>query len=651
MTSGGRRVRLVVRAFGWRGVTRRAWYVARLRSGWFRHALPCGPIAGATTPPLWSHRYDIDAIRSSYHGLALADQARSDVVTEADRVLIGELRFFGGHHREVGWPPIWTDPKGAQQSLPMVHWSLVGDDLGSADIKDVWESSRFAFTFVLVRAFVFTGDDRYAEQWWRAVEDWTESNPPNTGPNWRCGQETALRGIALCFGVSAFGNHTASTPQRHAIATALLAASLTRIRPTVGYALSQRNNHAISELAFLLALEPAINSKWVARLEEVLGDQWYPDGSYSQQSFVYQRLAAHALVWLLHARHDLPSSLIESIRGCLAATAEFFERCSDPVSGMLPNSGANDGSLLLDLARADRMDARPLLALLGQDVQSAAAAEPCIWFPPGQVGLPTGSAHAAHTSSYHTLRGPLSLLITRAGNARHRPADDDQQAIELFLEGARTVLDPGSFRYSAAPPWRQPFTSTAAHSMARPRGSSAGYTAGRFLREPMPPAAVVASNATAETDVLVTRRTEGGISLTRTIVRVVDRYGVVDSAEGGEFVVHWLMPGGTTGDPITGFRTATGHRCVVTGGSVEVRRRRDDDPTSGWWSPTYANLEAAFAFDVTVAAEAIALARFAPEGQEVLSVEDVIEALAGLSELQEVRSRLVGTRTEHHRNG
>ncbi len=76
----------------------------------------------------------------------------------------------------------------------MLHWSEIADFSAKVgDIKVVWEMSRFHWATVFARAWRISGDAHYlsAMQLW--MEDWWRCNPPNTGPNWMCGQETSIR--------------------------------------------------------------------------------------------------------------------------------------------------------------------------------------------------------------------------------------------------------------------------------------------------------------------------------------------------------------------------------------------------------------------------------------------------------------------------
>src|SRR6185295_14728429 len=92
-----------------------------------------------------------------------------------------------------------------------------------------------------------TSDESYIELFWSAVEDWRAKNPPQQGPNWKCGQETAFRVMAWCFALYGLMDAQATTAARVAVLAQMIAVSAHRIQANIDYALSQRNNHGISE--------------------------------------------------------------------------------------------------------------------------------------------------------------------------------------------------------------------------------------------------------------------------------------------------------------------------------------------------------------------------------------------------------------------
>jgi hypothetical protein len=613
------RLRLVLLAFGWRGIVRRLRYVVALRSGILRRRLPVRASFATSPKFVWHHRFDLDEIRERYRSLPEVDALRARVAEQTERMLSGGMQFYGGDWHEVGSPPRWHVNPFTGYEYPRVHWTEISDDDAyRGDIKDVWEISRLPFTFFLVRAYVLTGDDRYPERWWQLIEDWAEHNPPNLGVNWRCGQETSLRAISICFGLSAFADHPASIPTRLDLAHAILGASVERVRPTVAYALSQRNNHAVSELVFLLSVRTEREERRLLRcLLEVLDDQFYPDGSYSQQSFTYQRLAVQALQWLLVACPDLPPGARGRIVDVLARSRDFLSRCSDPVSGWLPNYGPNDGALLLHLSDAYYRDFRPLLASLG-GTSRAEHGEAAIWMETPDVSARSSSANRAPTT-YLTLRGPRSLALSRIGTGRHRAAHGDQQAIDLWIEGRNVVLDPGTYRYTAPPPWRNALASPEVHSLALEQDASPVSTIGRFLSEGMPAADLQYRGTRDGLEVVVSSRSAGDGRFHRAIVRRGDAYAVIDATDSADGRVRWNL----------GDLRAIDVLMEPTGSSFRTQPS-DFDPCSGWNSTVYSRRQTAALQLVCLRKSEPAVCRLAASGEAHVELTGLLRALDGI---------------------
>ena len=183
---------------------------------------------------------------------------------------------------------------------------FASDDYG--DLKFILEPSRFLFVYPLARAYAISGDERFPEAFWSAIENWASNSPPMSGPLWICGQESSLRILAWSFALYAFLHSPATTPQRVALLLSMIAAHAWRTMQTVGYARSQRSNHLISEAVGLWTagtLYPELKdaAAWQKQgaqlLREAVLDQITPEGAYLQDSFNYQRMVLHQLLWTI----------------------------------------------------------------------------------------------------------------------------------------------------------------------------------------------------------------------------------------------------------------------------------------------------------------------------------------------------------------
>ncbi len=132
--------------------------------------------------------------RRSFAPLLSSFQSGAEnATTTAERILCGEFVHFSRHRLQRGMPPDWHEDPFTHEKMPADrHWSRI-KVAPHADIKLVWELSRFSVAYALVRAFWRTGREEFAEVFWELLESWRQRNPPQAGPNWKCGQEISFR--------------------------------------------------------------------------------------------------------------------------------------------------------------------------------------------------------------------------------------------------------------------------------------------------------------------------------------------------------------------------------------------------------------------------------------------------------------------------
>src|SRR6202049_1604277 len=291
----------------------------------------------------------------------LGAQGEESVVTEANGILEGNLPFFGRLSFACGFPPRWfQNPATGQRVSPDRPWTqmrFASDDYG--DLKFILEPSRFLFVYPLARAYAVSGDERFPEAFWSAIENWAVSSPPMSGPLWICGQESSLRILAWSFALYAFLHSPATTPQRVSLLVSMIAAHAWRTVQTVGYARSQRSNHLISEAVGLWTagtLYPELNDapEWQKQgagiLRGAVLDQITPEGVFLQNSFNYQRMVLQQLLWTIRLAEISNKKLDPGILERTAVSFEFIRQFVDKRSGQAPNYGSNDRSHSLPLA-------------------------------------------------------------------------------------------------------------------------------------------------------------------------------------------------------------------------------------------------------------------------------------------------------------
>jgi Heparinase II/III-like protein/Heparinase II/III N-terminus len=419
------------------------------------------------------------------------------VLAEANRILQGNLPFFGQLEYTCGFPPQWfRNPVTGQRVAPQRPWTHMRfASPAYGDLKYILEASRFLFVYPLVRAYALSGDERFPQTFWTAVENWAHHSPPMAGPLWICGQECSLRILALSFGLYAFINSSSTTDERVALIVSMIAAHAWRTAQTLGYARSQRSNHLISEAvglwtAGILYQELAEAQVWRRLgehlLREAVLDHITPEGVSQQHSFNYQRMILHLLLWTLRLAEILSSPLQDDIRARIQSAYDFICRFVDPVSGLAPNYGSDDGSLILPLASASYRDFRPLVQL-GAGVlnrpalKSGAWDEVALWFGVKPTLAQTPAPPPSGETGYFRLGNQESWALIRAGHYTRRPFQADQLHVDLWCQGINLARDPGTYLYNGPAPWNNALAGTAVHNTVTIDHQDQMRRASRFL--------------------------------------------------------------------------------------------------------------------------------------------------------------------------
>lgn len=406
------------------------------------------------------------------------------VITRAENILSGHFLLFSHHSVRTQVPPHWhQNPFTGQEINADQHWSRVSD-FGHGDIKLVWELSRFSFVYDLVRAYWRSGNELYPEFFWQMLEDWHKHNPPQQGPQWKCGQETSFRVMAWIFGLYGFLDAPSSRPDRIVLLAQMIALSGERIAGHVEYALSQRNNHGISEgmglwTIGLLFPEFASAHKWRERgrhiLETLAQELIYSDGSFAQHSVNYHRVMLHDYLWSMQLGQLCGQPLSDELNCCVAKAFDLLYSLQDEHTGRTPLYGQNDGAQVLPLTDCDYLDFRPVL----QAVNYLVRGERC--YPPGPwdealfwlfgtealeaslVEKPRSDL-AASKGGYFTMRTASGFMMTRCATYRDRPGQADMLHVDLWHKGINIAVDAGTYSYNASPPWNNALARTSYHN-------------------------------------------------------------------------------------------------------------------------------------------------------------------------------------------
>ena len=242
-------------------------------------------------------------------------------------------------------------------------WRVTHLDPSTGDIKDVWEPARFGWIYDLVRGYAVTRSCTGVKELIYRFENFQRACPFYRGVQWSCGQEAAIRSFAL----------ETPPPERKGILE-FLGASGERIENGIHYALSQRNNHGLSEAAGLILIGLRLQDAhpkakyWhkigLRLILEQVEDQFAEDGWYIQHSFNYMRMALELVILVREATRNRGGCFAGNDLAKIRAAYRLLLAVMDHQTGRVPNYGANDGSHILPFSVSDHNDFRPTAVLL-----------------------------------------------------------------------------------------------------------------------------------------------------------------------------------------------------------------------------------------------------------------------------------------------
>lgn len=475
---------LLVKEIGLADLTSFGLYQFQLRSGLLGRRTP----VGGKRIPEYLDLKSSDNQFTWQENWEKTNFSSSQTLNAGEPALLLENKFrpFFGSEEPLSFPRI--------ESID--HWTAYSNEFKGKDIKFTWEPARFIWSLALAQAYRSTGDERYPELFWQKFEEFTATNPVNSGPNWASAQEVALRSIMWILTVSAFKNSPATTNNRLKSLMISVRNSVERILPTLPYARSQHNNHLLSEALglvlggeFLKGADPRANN-WIEvgkrEFEGAILSQVDGVGNYSQHSANYHRMMLQLA--LLYTAYMGRSGTIlgEPVREKLSLASRWLIAQLDTPSGRMPNLGHNDGTLLLPFGGVEFRDYRPTaqaaaIAFLGHQCLPAGPWDEL----PAWLGLESSASilppHTVSSPAIHKV-GSIDCWATLRGvKYQNRPAHADQLHVEIWQRGENLALDAGTYLYNAPTPWQNKLDSTRVHNTITVDGKDQMHRVSRFL--------------------------------------------------------------------------------------------------------------------------------------------------------------------------
>jgi Heparinase II/III-like protein/Heparinase II/III N-terminus len=398
----------------------------------------------------------------------------------------GYLLFFSAEFKKVtDW---LTNPDTGFRYDVSKHWTEIPDLSAEAgDIKYVWEKSRFAFIYTLIR-YDYHAQQDMSEVVFGEIIDWIDANPVNCGPNWRCSQEISLRVLNWTFALNYYKNSSSLTESRFEKIIDAIYWHTQHVEANIDFSrIAVRNNHALTETLTLYLvglLYPffaeskhwkTIGKRW---FEEEIEYQIYEDGTFLQFSMNYHRVVVQLLTWGIALAENNNERWADVVYDRAKKSLEFLRACQDQQTGWLPNYGNNDGALFFKLNDAHFRDYRPqlnaLATVLGFD---NTVGEDSDWYGlNGQSPRRTIliSNDKTQNSELKTQNYPVggysvthdadTLTFMRCGAYKDRPFQADNLHLDIWANGQNLLRDAGSYKYNTDDKWVNYFAGTASHN-------------------------------------------------------------------------------------------------------------------------------------------------------------------------------------------
>ncbi|MCH8317262.1 MAG: heparinase, partial [Bacteroidetes bacterium] len=311
--------------------------------------------------------------RDDLSGYSLDQKEIAHLKSEFQHIKEGKIKFFDAFHVDLANYDWITNPDSGYKYVKRQHWTKINEFVPeNGDIKYVWEKSRFCYLNTIIRYDRHCNDDQ-AKFVFEEILSWIEANPLNCGPNYTSSQEIAIRVLNWIFALYYYKHSEFLTNEVFLKVINSIYWQTKHVEKNINFSrIAVRNNHVITEslLLYVVGLlfpflpnSPKFKKKGKRYLEEE-GCQIYQDGSYLQFSFNYHRVVIQLYTWAFYLARANNEKFSDQLHDRLKKSLDLLYQHQDTITGMLPNYGANDGSLFFKLNNCGYRDFRPQLNAL-----------------------------------------------------------------------------------------------------------------------------------------------------------------------------------------------------------------------------------------------------------------------------------------------
>jgi hypothetical protein len=439
-------------------------------------------------------------------------EVRAPVIAVARRWLAHQGSLF--QLGDVHFGPVidWHRDYASGISAPRRFSALInhrdGDRVG--DVRYIWELNRMQHLVGLALAAVWTEEEAFAKEIVHQCRSWREQNPFLIGVSWKSPLEMGLRLVSWAYVATLargiprlddfFREEMQQTLYQHQHFISVFHARH-----------SSANNHLVGEMAGLYLASVvwpwfAETPRWKAlarhQLHHAMAEQIEPDGVGKERAIEYQLFTIELFLAAAALGSLSGDPFSDSYWQRLAAMTSFIRTVSDH-RGHFPRWGDGDGSRAVALPDTLPQRAAALSSCVGGKGEAETirtVADLRLWllrWGRDATDLPGSAPATARANTVTFPQGGYAVLSTAYGGedeiivafdagplgleplAAHAHAD--ALSIWVSLGGREFLVDPGTFSYYSAGPWREYFRGTGAHNTVRVDGVDQSIAGGRFL--------------------------------------------------------------------------------------------------------------------------------------------------------------------------
>ena len=428
--------------------------------------------------------------RTAFITALTRNSSDEQILSDAEFIATGRFPALGLCICEPSGTFAWHRDYGSGKEWPLEEFHRIRYlDGDGADVKYVWELSRMYWIGWLGKAFLLTGDERWAEEFKRLIDSWRTENPVNMGVNWTVAMEVGIRGFWLVAGSAFFRDSRTLTNSWWAEYFSLIWGHGTWIKNNLEY-FSNLTNHYIANCFGLVAIgalfsNSSTGTQWFndgkRRLEKELDRQITSDGVHYERSIGYHGLVLEMYLIALRLSSQAGEPFSANAAARIEFMADFTLHYTPPNEATIPQLGDSDNGTIVRLrSNQELYDHRGLLAIAGtlfdrQDMVAAGAQKTeqalVLLGHTFHERRESEKRHLYHTTSkiyqdggFAILRNEQFFVFSDIGPIGLHGNNDTLAFTLHTIDGTSWFVDPGTGCYTRDEQLRNTLRSTAAHN-------------------------------------------------------------------------------------------------------------------------------------------------------------------------------------------